>query len=66
MTKLLVTSQNFANAPKTEYLSHIKHTVSPFQVVQFNVLQDTLNYVFILLSFGMFCCIVMPPCTGFQ
>jgi hypothetical protein len=25
---------------KTEYLSHIKHTVSPFQVLQFNVVQD--------------------------
>jgi hypothetical protein len=37
ITELLVTSQNFANAPKTEYVSHIKHTVSPFQVVQFNV-----------------------------
>jgi hypothetical protein len=30
--------KNFVNAPKTEYLSHIKHTVSPFQVLQFNVI----------------------------
>jgi len=37
MTKLLVISQNFVNTPKTEYLLHIKHTVSPFEVLQFHV-----------------------------